>query len=92
MSLIQPNHLSLNPMFFIISIMASCSMVSNALAKSNLSKTIGCLEFLTLIYIFERPRQTVLDGPSFEKSVLITVNQLKDNPLEAVSKQFRDQL
>ena len=41
---IQDINLALNPILCIICVIAACSTVSNALAKSNLRRIISCLE------------------------------------------------
>lgn len=43
---------------------------------------------LALMYIFECPAQTVLDRPSLEETVLIMMDNPKDNTLETVANNF----
>ena len=56
---IQLIHFSLNPMLFIILVMASCSIVSNALAKSSFRSIISCLEcWHWYMYSYAHARQS----------------------------------
>ena len=48
------------------------------------------LRVLALIYIFKCPRKTVLDGPLFQKTVLVAVYDLQDNFLQPISEEFCD--
>ena len=41
--------------------------------------------------ILESPGQAVLNDPAFEKTILVTVNQLQDDRLQAICQKFGDQ-
>ena len=48
------------------------------------------LRILALIYIFKCPRKAVLDGPLFQKTVLVAVYDLQNNFLQPISQEFSD--
>ena len=45
---------------------------------------------LTLVNIFKAPRQTILDRPPLNETVLVLVDDLKDMFLQPISQDFRD--
>ena len=47
---------------------------------------------LTLVYVFESPGQTVMNGSSTKKAILIFMHHLKNNVLKAAGQNFSDQL
>jgi hypothetical protein len=61
--LIQLSQISLNALCFMTCRMASCSIVSKALAKSSLIIN-RFFENLAKIYILKSPGQTILNGSS----------------------------
>ena len=45
---------------------------------------------LTLVDIFKTPRQTILDRPPLNETVLVPVDDLKDNFLQPMSQDFHE--
>ena len=48
------------------------------------------LRGMTLMDIFKGPRQAVLDGPPLNEAVLVLVDDLKNDFLQPISQDFRD--
>ena len=44
------------------------------------------------MYVLERPGQTILYGSTFDESVLIVMNNFKNELLEPVCEEYRDDL
>ena len=47
---------------------------------------------MTLMDILEGPSQAILNGPAFEKTVLVAVDQIQDDLLQTICQEFGDQL
>jgi hypothetical protein len=47
---------------------------------------------MTLMKIFISPGQTILNGSGFDKTILVCMNQLHNDSLKSISKQFSQQL
>jgi len=56
--------------------------------KINLQDTTLSPRGLALVDVLEGPSQAVLDRPPFEKAVLVSVDDLEDNFLQSINKQF----